>query len=329
MGDAANVRAIHALDELRAALGSFSTAGAAALSAMNREIQRAREWLQECLREWRRELATREQALADAQRALNACQRSGYTDKEGRYHAPDCSRQEAAARAAAAAVYEAQAALKEIATQGAHIEAAANEFTRSAQTLSGMFSSELAQGAALLASSFGILSAYAAGGGGGGGGGGAGGGGGGAGGGGGGASGGASAQTFTNNYPHALPRELEDARNVGFQRITPQNTTDATFQRTVNDGTIKWVVDQDGVLHISPKTVHGQEISHAALAGGRPVLAAGEANISARGGAVIGLELSNYSGHYRPTAASIDIGTQAFGRLGIVFATIERFEFPF
>ena len=58
---------------------------------------------------------------------------------------------------------------------------------------------------------------------------------------------------------------------------------------------------------------------HTVLTGGRPVLAAGEAEIATGGGRRLGIEITNYSGHYLPSGASLQIGRSAFEVAGIVF----------
>jgi hypothetical protein len=81
---------------------------------------------------------------------------------------------------------------------------------------------------------------------------------------------------------------------------------------------IIWVVTQSGQLRIAPATQGGVRITHAVVAGGQPVIAAGQAQVAVGGGRTIGLEINSQSGHYfenQPTAASQQsdaIGRAAF-----------------
>jgi hypothetical protein len=65
--------------------------------------------------------------------------------------------------------------------------------------------------------------------------------------------------------------------------------------------------------------VGGDEISHAVLTGGRPVLAAGEADIAGVPGQYFGTEITNWSGHFLPSEESLAIGRAAFAEAGIEF----------
>ncbi len=87
----------------------------------------------------------------------------------------------------------------------------------------------------------------------------------------------------------------------------------------MNQGTIKFVVTESGELLISPHTVQGVEISHAVLSGGRPVLAAGQAEVAGAGGRFVGMQLTEHSGHFMPTAESLSVAQEAFKAAGVVF----------
>ncbi|XXT18784.1 hypothetical protein WME94_52015 [Sorangium sp. So ce429] len=87
----------------------------------------------------------------------------------------------------------------------------------------------------------------------------------------------------------------------------------------MNEGTVKWVVTEAGDLLISPNTVNAGEISHAVLSGGKPVLAAGQAQVAWVGGKFLGMRISRFSGHFMPTAESVQVGREAFARHGITF----------
>jgi hypothetical protein len=93
----------------------------------------------------------------------------------------------------------------------------------------------------------------------------------------------------------------------------------------VNQGTVKFVVTEGGELLIIPHTVNGVEISHAVLSEGKPVLAAGQADIVGTKGDFIGIAITSHSGHYlngatlEESAQSLQIAKEAFEKLDIVF----------
>jgi RHS repeat-associated protein len=121
---------------------------------------------------------------------------------------------------------------------------------------------------------------------------------------------------FNNQLPERLAAELADAARVG---AAPIRAGQAGFDKAVNQGTIKFVVTEGGELLISPHTVKGVEISHAVLSNGRPVLAAGQAEIAAAGGQYVGMRITEHSGHFMPTQASLGIAREAFAKIGVKF----------
>jgi hypothetical protein len=131
-----------------------------------------------------------------------------------------------------------------------------------------------------------------------------------------------NARSFENQLPGDLGRELDRAASVG---VVPIAATDPAFERIANQGTIKFVLTDSGQLIVAPHTVDGVEISHAVLSGGRPVIAAGEANIAGTSGAYFGIDIVPHSGHYLNGASqadsqqSLDLARQAFTNIGITF----------
>jgi hypothetical protein len=119
-----------------------------------------------------------------------------------------------------------------------------------------------------------------------------------------------------NTLPAKLREELATARKLG---VKPMNVDDPAFEEIVNEDKIKWAVTQSGELLIIPHTVSGMQIAHSVLAEGRPVLAAGEANIAVADNQCIGIGISNYSGHYLPNSSSLEIGKKSFESYGITF----------
>lgn len=122
--------------------------------------------------------------------------------------------------------------------------------------------------------------------------------------------------SFANQLPDRLDQELGDANRLGYAPVTPD---DPRFESYANEGRLKWAVTEDGELHVGPKFVNGEEVPHTALTNGRNVLAAGEADVAGTAGQYVGLDITNHSGHYMPSAESLEIGRNAFASYGILF----------
>ncbi len=123
---------------------------------------------------------------------------------------------------------------------------------------------------------------------------------------------------FFNQFPQRLSNELEFAKQQNIQRL---KVGDAGFDETVNQGTVKWAVTENGELFIIPKYSGSQEIAYTVLTLGQPTLSAGEAEIISNNGQYTLLEINNHSGHYQPDTASLQIGCHAFGENGIKLIT--------
>jgi hypothetical protein len=159
---AANVLAIHALDELKAGLARFGGEAHDALSAAEQKIQRTLDWLQERANHWRNEVRRREEMVRQAEAALARCMASGYYDRDGHYHAPDCSAYENALLQARVRLREAEAELRNVQQWTQHVQQAVAEYQREAQRLAAMLGSDLAKASALLSNSADILRSYVA-----------------------------------------------------------------------------------------------------------------------------------------------------------------------
>lgn len=121
---------------------------------------------------------------------------------------------------------------------------------------------------------------------------------------------------FSNQMASHLAVEQAAASRVGAPIVEAGGPG---FAELVNQGTVKFVVTESGRLVVGPHTFKGVEISHAVLSGGQPVLAAGQAEIAGVGGQTIGLAISNHSGHFMPSAQSLDVAKAAFAEIGVVF----------
>ena len=78
-----------------------------------------------------------------------------------------------------------------------------------------------------------------------------------------------------------------------------------------------FVVITDGRLVAAPRRQHGENISHAVLANGGPVLAAGEFSVEFHGSEIVVSALNDMSGHYRPGAGGLAIAQESFETAGI------------
>jgi RHS repeat-associated protein len=111
---------------------------------------------------------------------------------------------------------------------------------------------------------------------------------------------------FKNQYDDLLKEELEAFAEHGGRVYKPG---DHGFRELLESGEeIKWGISEEtGELLIVPKWIDEYEVPHSMLAEGKPLTAAGEANI--REGWI-----SNHSGHYIPDNESLNLGLNAFYR---------------
>jgi|GEM_PF-1002918 hypothetical protein len=157
----ANVQAIHALDEFRGALARFHSDAQNGLTTAAQEIQRTLDWLQERANYWRNEVVRRQAAVNQAEATLARCQASGYRDKDGYYHAPDCSAYQAAVLQARVRLREAEAELRNVQQWTRLVQQAIAEYQREAQRLATTLGNDLPKARALLTNSSNILQSYA------------------------------------------------------------------------------------------------------------------------------------------------------------------------
>ncbi len=119
---------------------------------------------------------------------------------------------------------------------------------------------------------------------------------------------------YYNQLPEQLQRELETAERV---RLTPVEIPSEEFNSLAADGVPMIYVLVGGHLLVSKRKVGDEHISHAVLANGGPVQAAGEFDIGTEHGAPVVSTLNNMSGHYRPAAASLEVARTAFESAGV------------
>ncbi len=156
----ANVKSIDALSEMRGSLAQFRAEAQSALDSAAMEIQRTQAWLQERLQHWGNVVRRCEAAVRQGQAALTRCQNSGYYDRDGHYHPPNCSAQEAALYQAQRQLAEAQPELQKVQQAKRAVNEAVAAYQREAQRLAGLLSNDLPKAAALLERKISILDGY-------------------------------------------------------------------------------------------------------------------------------------------------------------------------
>ncbi len=72
-----------------------------------------------------------------------------------------------------------------------------------------------------------------------------------------------------------------------------------------------------GTLFVAPRFAGGEEITHAALAHGGPVQAAGELEVVRCGEDTTVIHLDNRSGHYLPDSGSLRLAGETLEALGL------------
>jgi hypothetical protein len=162
MSSSANVQSIQALEDLKGALGRFSGEAQEALGAAEQEIRRTLDWLHERLNHWQNEVRRRQEEVRQAMDALRRCQASGYSDRDGHYHAPDCSAYERALRQAQARLEEAQRELRNVQQWAQRVQQAAGDYHVQARRLQQLATTENQKAQAFLERALGDLERYLA-----------------------------------------------------------------------------------------------------------------------------------------------------------------------
>ena len=135
MSDSLEIHDIQTLSDLHAALGRFSTDVQQGLRVAEGSIRETLEWLEGRIRHWQREVDRAHQMVQQAQADLSRCQASGYVDRDGHYHQPDCSRQRAALQAAQEHLRLCQENLQTAQTWRSKVNGAVDAYHREARRL--------------------------------------------------------------------------------------------------------------------------------------------------------------------------------------------------
>jgi len=124
--------------------------------------------------------------------------------------------------------------------------------------------------------------------------------------------------SYYNRLPEQFQRELETARRVGVRAV---EVPSEEFNSLAADGAPMIYVVVGGRLLVSKRRADNEHISHAVLANGGPVHAAGEFKIKVDNSALAVSALDNMSGHYRPDEASLEVARTAFESAGVRIPT--------
>ena len=121
-------------------------------------------------------------------------------------------------------------------------------------------------------------------------------------------------RTYYNRYPEHLPEEMAAAERAGAVAV---EVPSAEFEILVALGDLMiYVVVGDRPL-VCHRHLMGEQVSHAVLAGGGPVHAAGEIEVVHDGSEHLVMLVNNRSGHYRPDPESLVVARQAFEARGL------------
>ena len=119
---------------------------------------------------------------------------------------------------------------------------------------------------------------------------------------------------FCNRLPERLSDEQEAARRA---EVMPVDVPGPAFDALATEGERMIFVVVDGRLVVSRRRAMGENITHAVLADGGPVEAAGEFEVAGECETVVVTALNNMSGHYRPDASSLSMARDAFETRGV------------
>ncbi|MFZ1489495.1 MAG: hypothetical protein WAS51_06110 [Ilumatobacteraceae bacterium] len=119
---------------------------------------------------------------------------------------------------------------------------------------------------------------------------------------------------YENGLTDSYAEEVERAHEAGVGGVLCPSDE---FDRLAAEGErLVFVVTVDRMLVVAPQLERGFEIRHPVLAGGEPVLAAGELAVLDAGRVRVVLDLTNQSGHYEPGASCLAIAAEVLIGLG-------------
>jgi chromosome segregation ATPase len=155
VAEAAHVTSLPVLAELRAALLTFTEEARDALGAVEMEIRRTFEWLDEQLKSWVHEVRRAEDALFEAKQELARRKLMRIGDRP-----PDCTEQEKALRRAQARLEHAQQQRDKTRAWLLELPKAVGEYDGPARQLGNLVEADLRRACALLEHKLAALEAY-------------------------------------------------------------------------------------------------------------------------------------------------------------------------
>ncbi|HIQ09252.1 MAG TPA: hypothetical protein EYH28_07085, partial [Anaerolineaceae bacterium] len=156
-----DVRAVHALDELRAGLVQFREEAETALREMEAAIRRVLHYLAEREAHWNREVARREAEHNQALAALTACRSREYQDpKTGRTYVPPCTREQEWVRRTRVELERAAASLRAVRKRRKVVERTVADYRRQARRLAAHLEANVPKATARLEQHAAALRSY-------------------------------------------------------------------------------------------------------------------------------------------------------------------------
>ena len=156
-----DVRAVHALDELRVALVRFRTEIEASLREMEAAIHRVEQYLGEREAHWKRQVIRREAEHKKALAALAACRSQAYRDpKTGRTYVPPCTQEQEWVMRTRVELERATAALRTVREWRKVVERTVEEYRRQARRLAAHLEENVPKATARLERHAATLRAY-------------------------------------------------------------------------------------------------------------------------------------------------------------------------
>jgi hypothetical protein len=155
MSEAAQVTSVEALQDFRVSVCRFREDGIEALAAIEMEIRRTFDWLQDQLNYWTRMIRECEEEVIEAKAALS---RKEIPNALGRI--PDCTEEKVRLRKAKGRLEYAEEKVKTIRRWGPLWQHAVTEYEGTGRRLAGMLDGGLKQGLVVLDTKIGALEAY-------------------------------------------------------------------------------------------------------------------------------------------------------------------------
>jgi len=153
-----NVRSIDALEELQASLSRYADQSQTALAAVQREVQRTLEWLDERVRHWQTEVQRGQDEVRRTRAAYERCMASGDRD-----HPPSCGGEEQAIYDARRRLAQAEADARMAAEARKAVLAEAEAYQREAARLRALVQGDTPKAVATLRDKVAVLRSYAGG----------------------------------------------------------------------------------------------------------------------------------------------------------------------